>query len=199
VRICVSHEVEAGLRRTGQVNGPIYTIPNCLDFSGFPTSISVNGRKWDVFVGALKAPELGQTLARQLQDKGFNVCLAVSEVPRNDYLRLLANSRVAVLLPGVHEGLYLPPLEALALETITVCPDHVGTRSFCIDGYNCFRPPYTIEDLIVATTRALSLSDSVRDEITRNALRTKNDHDIAIERSAFLNILDKLSAIWNEG
>jgi hypothetical protein len=40
VRICVSQEVEAGLRRTGQVNGPIYTIPNCLDFSDFPDTFA---------------------------------------------------------------------------------------------------------------------------------------------------------------
>lgn len=196
VRICVSQGVEAGLRGTGQVNGPIYTIPNCLDFSDFPIPLPANGRKWDVFVGALKAPELGQTLTRRLQGMGLNVCLAVRQVPRNEYLCLLGESRIAVLLPYVNEGLYLPALEALALETITVCPDHVGTRSFCIDEHNCLLPPYTLDALIAATEKALSLSDPARAKLIQNARQTASEHDISIERAAFLRILERIDEFW---
>jgi glycosyltransferase involved in cell wall biosynthesis len=127
---------------------------------------------------------------------GLNVCLTVSQVPRNEYLCLIANSRIAVLLPGVHEGLYLPPLEALALETITVCPDHLGTRSYCIDEHNCFLPPYTLDALITATQKALSLSDPARMKLIQNAHRTVSDHDISIERAAFLKILETIDESW---
>jgi glycosyltransferase involved in cell wall biosynthesis len=158
--------------------------------------LPANERKWDVFVGALKAPELGQTLARWLEDMGLNVCLAVSHVPRSEYLCLLGDSRIAVLLPGVHEGLYLPPLEALALETITVCPDHVGTRSYCVDKYNCLLPPYTLDALITATREALSLSDAGRAKIVQNVQQTTTKHDISVERAAFIRILERIDDLW---
>jgi glycosyltransferase involved in cell wall biosynthesis len=101
-----------------------------------------------------------------------------------------------VLLPGVHEGLYLPPLEALALETITVCPDHLGTRSYCIDKHNCLLPPYTLDALITATHKALSLNDPARAKLIQNARQTVSDHDISIERAAFLRILERIDEIW---
>jgi glycosyltransferase involved in cell wall biosynthesis len=144
----------------------------------------------------LKAAELGQTLAVRLEGMGFNVCLAVSQVPRNEYLSLLGDSRVAVLLPSIHEGLYLPPLEALALETIAVCPDHLGTRSYCVDKHNCFLPPYTLDALITATREALSLSDAARAKMVQHARRTAAAHDISIERAAFLRILERIDNLW---
>jgi glycosyltransferase involved in cell wall biosynthesis len=127
---------------------------------------------------------------------GLNVCLTVSQVPRNEYLCLIANSRIAVLLPGAHEGLYLPPLEAMALETITVCPDHLGTRSYCSDEHNCLLPPYTLDALITATQKALSVSDPARAKLIQNARQTVSDHDISVERAAFLRILKTIDKSW---
>jgi glycosyltransferase involved in cell wall biosynthesis len=196
VRICVSQEVEAGLRDTGLVRGPIYTIPNCLDFSDFPSPFSPQKRGWDFFIGALKAPEIGQIVATRLSDIRFSSCLTVKQVPRGDYLNLINESRVALLLPHEREGFYLPALEAMALEAVVVCPDCVGSRSFCIDEYNCLQPEYSVDALVMAATKALSLTDEARGRIVQEARQTALQHDISIERKAFLRILEKVDDLW---
>jgi len=197
VRICVSHEVEAGLTSLKFVRGPIYTISNCLDFSGFPLPCPYNERKLDLFIGAFKAPEIGQAIATKFMEQGISICLMTDQVTRKEFLNLLNHSRVALLLPLYKEGFYLPALEAMALETVLVCPDCLGNRSFCIDESNCFRPRYVIEDLIEATRKALSLSVMARADIIRNAQRTSAEHDINIERDSFLRILENIDDIWS--
>jgi hypothetical protein len=196
VRICVSQEVEAGLRDTGLVRGPVYTIPNCLDFSTFPSPLSPRERRWTIFIGALKAPEIGQVLATRLSEIGFSSCLMLEQVPRKEYLNLINQSRVALLLPHQREGFYLPALEAMALEAVVVSPDCIGSRSFCIDEYNCLQPEYSVDALIVAANRALSLTDKARTRVIQNARQTATQHDISIERKAFLQILERIDDLW---
>jgi hypothetical protein len=197
LRICVSQGVEASLLGTGQVNGPIYTIPNCLDVSDFPAPLPANGRKWDVFLGALKAPRLGQQIFGELQDLGLAVYLATEFMPRDLYLRQIADSRIALLLPNTTEGFYLPALESMALDTLVICPDCVGNRSFCIDGHNCFRPAYTLDELKEATNLAISVSDSERSKWIANGRDTVAEHNISKERESFLAILNDLGSLWN--
>jgi len=52
-----------------------------------------------------------------------------------------------VFLPNQKEGegFYLPALEGMAVGTLVIFPDCIGNRSFCLSGYNCFRPDYTTE------------------------------------------------------
>jgi hypothetical protein len=196
VRICVSQGVEAALQGTGQVNGPMYTIPNCLDLSDLPAPLPVNARKWDVFIGALKAPELGQQIFGELQDLGLAVHFATELMPRDLYLKQINDSRVALLLPNATEGFYLPALEAMALDTVLVCPDCVGNRSFCIDGHNCLRPEYTLDALTKATNVAISLSDSEWARWIANGRNTIVEHSISKERASFLTVLNNLDSIW---
>jgi hypothetical protein len=196
IRICVSEEVAEALRGTRVTNGPIYTIPNCLDVSILPVPQEVQHRSYDLFIAGAKNPTFALELYKHLAVDGVRVQMSLEFLPRQAYLEYLINARVCVLLPNRTEGFFLPALEAMALETIVVCPDCVGNRSFCHDGYNCFRTENQIDDLLAATKMALSLDTSAREELLANAKKTKAQHDIRFECDSFLKILDNLQEIW---
>jgi hypothetical protein len=197
VRICVSSEVAEVIQNTMRVNGPIYAIPNGLDIIGFPTPNPLQNRAYDIVIGGSKAPGVAVQLHEKLRNTGASIKVATEFVPRENYLQLINNAKVAVLLPSRGEGFFLPALEAMALETLVVCPDCVGNRSFCIDGHNCLRPQYTVEALLAATQVAMSLNDAERSRCIANARGTVAEHDISKERASFLTILDNLDSIWN--
>jgi hypothetical protein len=197
IRICVSEEVADALRRTQTTNGPIYTIPNCLDFSSFPLPRAVQQRPYDLFIAGAKNPALALELYEHLTVDGRRVQRALEFLPRKTYLEYLNNARVCILLPNQTEGFFLPALEAMALDTLVVCPDCVGNRSFCIDGHNCLRPEYTVEALVTATMVAISLSDGERSRWIANGRNTVVEHDISKERNAFCAILNNLDSIWS--
>ncbi|MGL5135262.1 MAG: hypothetical protein ACRC78_22250 [Planktothrix sp.] len=44
--------------------------------------------------------------------------------------------------------------------TLVICPDCIGNRSFCLPGYNCFRPDYTVESLLRTIQQALQYSQT---------------------------------------
>jgi hypothetical protein len=196
IRICVSNEVAEAIQNTKRVKGPIYAIPNGLDVSGFPTPNSLQNRAYDIFVGGVKAPDVAMHLHEKLRDTGVKIKVVTEFLPRNSYLELINNAKVAVLLPNRTEGFFLPALEAMALETIVICPDCIGNRRFCIDGRNCFRPNYTIEDIAAAVKKALSLDTETREQLLVNATRTRLDHSLERERDAFLLILENLEKVW---
>jgi glycosyltransferase involved in cell wall biosynthesis len=135
-------------------------------------------------------------LHEKLRDTGVKIKVVTEFLPRNSYLELINNAKVAVLLPNRTEGFFLPALEAMALETIVICPDCIGNRRFCIDGRNCFRPNYTIEDIAAAVKKALSLDTETREQLLVNATRTRLDHSLERERDAFLLILENLEKVW---
>jgi hypothetical protein len=196
VRICVSSEVAEAIQKTMRVNGPIHVIPNGLDISGFPAPNPLQDRAYDIFIGGSKAPEVAAHLHGDLRNTGARIKVVTQFVPRENYLQHINNAKVAVLLPTQTEGFFLPALEAMALDTIVVCPDCVGNRSFCIDRHNCLRPEYTVEALVEATKGAIALSNSERSGWIANARHTVAEHNIAKERTSFLSILNNLDSIW---
>jgi glycosyltransferase involved in cell wall biosynthesis len=196
IRICVSEEVAEALRGTRIANGPIYTIPNGLDSSNFPLRQATEQRPYDLFIAGAKNPALARELYNRLAVDGRRVQAAIEFLPRQLYLEYLSKARTSILLPGLTEGFFLPALEAMALETIVVCPDCVGNRSVCIDGDNCFRPQYTSEEIAAAAEKAISLDVDTRRHLLANGTRTRLKHSFERERAAFLDILQNLSEIW---
>ncbi|MGL4499823.1 MAG: hypothetical protein ACRCU2_12230 [Planktothrix sp.] len=48
----------------------------------------------------------------------------------------------------------------MAVGTLVICPDCIGNRSFCLPGYNCWRPDYTVESLLRTIQQALQYSQT---------------------------------------
>jgi hypothetical protein len=84
----------------------------------------------------------------------------------------------------------------MALGTIVICPDCVGNRSFCLSGYNCFRPNYTIEEILEETQVALRFSTIEWNEMLLNARLTASKHNMAKEGKSFLEILENVNQLW---
>lgn len=196
-RICVSPEVAGALRATGRVNGPIHTIPNGIDLEALPAPRPEAEREIDLLVVGVKrlllprklALTLGWRLARALDRPPGRIEFLLRKVPRHTFLGLLSNARVALFLPNRTEGFYLPALEAMALETLVVCPDVIGNRSFCHDGENCLRPSYDERALVEATRRALTLDGAARANMIARGLASAAAHSLTAERAAFHRLL----------
>jgi hypothetical protein len=194
IRICVSPEVTAALEETGEVRGPMFTIPAAIDHASL-ARIERPERDLDLLVVALKAPDLGRDLAGRLVRPGRSIEVVDRLIPRASLLDLLTRATVTLFLPYAVEGWPLPLLEGMALGTIVVCPDVVGNRSFCLDGENCFRREYTNDALLEATETALASSSELGAMIDR-ADQTARSYDLGPERTSFLDILGRVEEMW---
>jgi hypothetical protein len=196
IRICVSEEVACHIRETGRVNGPVFTIPNAIDIIVPPTPVAESERDIPVFVAGMKNPEFARHIGKLLSQEGIPAQIATGFLPRQEFLARLGRTRIAVLLPNVSEGFYLPALEAMALGAVVVCPDCVGNRGFCKDGYNCFLPAYSVKDVSMAVHRACALLPVARTQLAEAARHTADMHGLARERDEFLRIMRNLDQLW---
>jgi hypothetical protein len=87
----------------------------------------------------------------------------------------------------------------MALQSVVVCPDVVGNRSFCTDGVNCLRPEFEEEALLGATEAALGLGEGERRELVEAASATAAKHDLPEERAAFHEVLNHLDDLYENG
>ena len=195
IRICVSEEVAQALRETGLTQGPLIVIPNGLDLESLPASNGAT-RNVDVLIVALKQPDLGEELERRLKQPGRRIDVLSERLPRSEFLSRIQQAKTTVFLPNQTEGFYLPALEGMALGTLVVCPDCVGNRSFCLPGYNAFRPSYTSEDLVRAAESALALAPDQAQQVRANARQTADTHSLLRERRAFLDVLHNIDQLW---
>jgi glycosyltransferase involved in cell wall biosynthesis len=101
-----------------------------------------------------------------------------------------------VAIPNPKEGFYLPAVEGMAAGTLVVCPDCIGNRTYCLDGENSFRPDYDEAAIVAAGERALALEGAALDRMLRAGRETAHVHDLAGERAAFLDILDRVDELW---
>jgi glycosyltransferase involved in cell wall biosynthesis len=147
--------------------------------------------------GSPAAPgEIGPELYARLRRDGRNIHLIETRIPRAELIEWLGRSVVTLFLPNRKEGFYLPALEGMAIGTIVVCPDCIGNRSFCIPGSNCFRPAYELDELMEAVETALAERDRLAGMVER-ARETARRHDLAIERAAFLDVLNRVNELWD--
>ncbi len=197
IRICVAEEVEQALKETGIVCGPLIVIPNGVDLGEFPRRDDER-HSVDVLIAALKRPEIGVRLQERLERPGRRVRLLTERLPRPEYLRQLQAARVTVFLPNDTEGFYLPALEGMGVDTLVVCPDCIGNRTFCIPGYNSFRPPFVVEELVEATEAALALPQEQARRMRANALATVERYSLRRERQAFHDVLRNVDRLWQE-
>ncbi len=187
-RICVSAPLADALRRTNVVNGPIYTIPACIESLG---SLSTGARDIDVLIVGYKRLDVARSVAALLDAPGFRVELVMETLGRAAFLRKLARARTVICLPAKEEGFYLPALEAMAVGALTVCPDVRG-NNHCVDGLNCLKPPYRVEALADAAREAATMPEARIAAIRQGARATVAEHDLARERSTFLALLREI-------
>ena len=202
VRICVSQEVAEAILSTGRVNGPVLTIKNGIDVD--PLDVGVESedkpkRRRPVVVVGYKRPQLAQGLASQLSVAGIEHLVVNQLRDRNEFLGLLAESRVAVCLPLVEEGFYLPALEAMAMGCVVVTLDCIGNRGFCHHAENCLIAEPNDESLAAATQRALQLRTAERSRLLRCAVSTAGAHRLSAERERFHDVLADIDRIWASG
>jgi glycosyltransferase involved in cell wall biosynthesis len=198
IRICVSPEVEEALKETNQVNGPIFCIPNGIDTQLLPQPLKFIEKKDKILISAQKQPQLGVQLKQLLELQGNSVNLLITPKSRAEYLNQINQAKIAIFLPNrqENEGFYLPALEAMALGTFVICPDCIGNRSFCLPSYNCFRPNYTLEEIINAVNIAQSLSQLQLNQMLNNAKKIVKKHSLNDERQAFMKIIDQIQDLW---
>ena len=103
---------------------------------------------------------------------------------------------MTVFLPNPSEGFYLPPIEGMASGTLVVCPEHDGERSIYDDGRNCLRPAYGLEELAAAAEAALALDEAEAEAMRERARATAEEHDLPVERQAFLDVLRDIDQLW---
>lgn len=191
-RICVSQEVADAVKGTGLANGEVLTIPNGLDFSGFPAPIPQPDRPTDVMVVGIKQLKMAQKITRKIRKTGLEVDLLDRNVPREEFLRRLSEARLAIFLPDPTEGFYLPPLEAMVMETFVICPDCEGNRVFCHAGQNCLQPKMVPREFMNALKVANEMGAAGRAKFIEAGQTTAANHNIESERTAFLDILGRL-------
>ena len=195
IRICVSEEVASAINATGEVNGPVFIIPNGIDIRSLPAPLEK--RTTDVLICGLKAPELARQVYTDLGHQNRTVRWLFEWLPRQEYLARVGDAKITVFLPRPTEGFYLPALEGMACGTIVVCPDCLGNRSFCANGVNCFRPNYDAKEILSATAEALQQTDTQRSNMLEQAQVTVRSHSIEQERASFARILEGLDQLWS--
>ncbi len=196
IRICVSDQVHSAITKSKIVNGPVFTIPNALNLDGFPIPLRQEDRDIEILIVGAKNPQLAEEVHNRLMDRVKRIETLKTPLSRSYFLNLINRAHVTIFLPTKAEGFYLPALEGMALETIVVCPDCVGNRSFCLPGYNCFRPEYSPDALTEAARAAMGISELGRDLMLRNARTTINQHSVIHERESFLKILERIDELW---
>lgn len=218
VRICVSQDVAEALTNTRRLNGPLFTIPNGIDEKIYKQK-KRQERDIDILIVGNKQPVMSRELRGRLCfgrffskrlvllyslvlyfGRYFNkrIELLYNSLPRQEFLRKMGRSKITVFVPNPTEGFFLPALEGMAMETLVICPDCVGNRSFCLDNVNCFRPTYDTKEIVKSIHSALELSHEQKSQMISQAIKTAREHNLRKERKSFLHILNNLSQIWDK-
>lgn len=194
VRVAITEEIEARLAASGVVAGPVMLNPHGLDAESFPPARADLDRDLDVLLLGVKRRDVAERVGRALglgsrasPRRGVAV---LRPVPRPKLLALMARARVAVLVPNLREGFYRPPLEAMALGALVVCPRFEGNSGVCDPGVNCLMPEPTETAIAEAAEEALRMPPARRAAMLDAARVTANRRSLADERARFLEIMD---------
>lgn len=194
VRICVSGEVADAIRSTGEVNGPVITIPNAIDMPA--GVVGRERRRTPLLVAGWKAPARTAVVVGALRTAGHEPEVIASPLPREEFLGRVASAEVVLFLPLEEEGCFLPALEAFALGSLVVCPDCVGNRQFCRDGDTCLRPDHAPASLVAAVGQAMMMPPIERERMVAAARSEAAARGLDGEKRAFIAILDDLEWSW---
>ncbi len=197
IRIFVGEEVANAVRNTGRINGPSFIITNGIDLDYIRLySKKRNERDIDLLIVGIKNPDLARSLAQNCAKLKIRVQCLDMQIPREELLAIMGNSRVTIFLPLSQEGFYLPVLEGMALETLVVCPLFEGNKTLYKDGFNCLMPEYSQDAIFKKIKIALLMPDNILNQLLDHALLSAQSRPLEQERSQFLNILNQIYDLW---
>ncbi len=186
-RICVGEEVAAAIRATGEANGPLHVVVYGIEaLDGL--RLDQVARTVDVFVAGIKDAKLARDIELHLGQTGLSCEVMTQSLPRQDYLRRLRRARIAIMLPMLQEGGYLPALEAMALGVCVVCPDTPGIHSFSRHNETAVLTAREAGALVEAAL-ALLANPAASARLRANGFAMVASCALAHERAAFLRIL----------
>jgi len=197
IRIFVGEEVANAVRNTGRINGPTFIITNGIDLDYIRLySKKRNERDIDLLIVGIKNLDLARSLAQDCAKLKVRVRCLDFQIPREELLAIMGNSRVTIFLPLSKEGFYLPALEGMALETLVVCPKFEGNKVLYKDGFNCLMPEYR-QDMIFNTIKiALFMPANLLNRLLDHALLSAQSYTLEQERAKFSDILNQIYDLW---
>ena len=203
IRICVSQEVADAISATGRTRGPVLTIPNGSDVTPFEPAEEgspegFKARPTAVTIVGYKRPDLARQLAIRLDAEGVEHRLFTEFIDRGEFLDRLAGSRIAVCLPNVEEGFYLPALEAMASGCIVVTLDCVGNRGFCLHERSCLVAEQEPDSLYADTKRALAMLPPEQGRMHQQMRAMVARHSLETERARFHAVLGDVDRLWRD-
>jgi len=194
LRVCVSTAVAEAIVATGEVNGPVRVIPAGVD-TRMLAALGQAKSRTDIFIDAVKQPQLGASVAAMLREAGLQPCLHGERTPRTDYLAAMAAATVVVTLPDPAEGFYLPGLEALAMGRALVQYDCGGSRDYLHDDINALVP--SPQPLAIARAALQLHADAaLRMRLQAAGPASAQRFDLAAERASVHALLDELDRPW---
>lgn len=190
------------------VNGPVYLIPDAIDFKGLPPENPTP--KYDILIVGLKNAEVANKIYKKLQWynwlRGGKLNIAIQIPPklptRQDFLNLVNDARIVAYLPLPEEegseGFYLPALEGMGMRKLVICPYAVGNIDFCIPDVTCLQPEYNVKAIFKAILKALNMDKASVLKMLDAATAITRNHTLEVERAALLELIHNADAIWKE-
>jgi glycosyltransferase involved in cell wall biosynthesis len=161
---------------------------------GIPLDLyKANGQKTpnSILILAKKNKNLGKRLYKELRERGLQVNLIRQFLPREEFVRRLAESEIFVALPFEREGFYVPPLEGMASRCAVICSDAVGNRGFCLHSQTCLMPDFNHYDSHLAMIEQLLENKELRERICRRGFEVAQNYSLENERIQFYRVLDE--------
>ena len=201
IRVAVSAEVARVVTGAGCASPEVRVIPAAIDVSalraqGVQARVAPARAQPQAFVDATKDVALGRAVAALLARAGVACEWIAAPVPRADYLHRLAQAGVAVLLPAVHEGFYLPALEAMAMGVPVVSCDAGGNREYLQPDVNALVAARDAAALAAAAAR-LAADVGLREALAAAGAPTAARFNLSDERSRVHALLDCVPPIPN--
>lgn len=198
IRISVSQVItETILQNKTPINGPLFTISNCVQTSSLPELLPYFQKDIELLIVGLKRPDYAEKLSQRLYPYCRGRLITVTQrLPQQEFHNLINRAQHTLFLPAEEEGFYLPALEGMALGTVVICPDVGGNRDYCHAYENCLMPVYQIDSVFHSVIQALTLVQYQREAVLMNAQLTVQNHRLEKEQSSFLDILHNLDNIW---
>ncbi len=180
-----SHEIEANGRRI------VMCILYPWGFKGSEIALQViNLVNKQIPIHAIL---VGSTvsLSRIKNKEGIDFPYTHFKFVSDEVLADLYSSAEVFLFTSYAESFGLPPLEAMACQTVVVTTDCKGNRDYAVEGYNCLMaPPGDVDALVRAVIKALT-NRALAVDLRQNGVETA-------KRWAWDKVIDNFEAAFHE-
>ena len=172
------------------VNGPIEVIPEGFDLEMFtPNKFPKDPGSVMIFGG--KNPLLAKALASTLKKDGVPVTSFIKSKPQAEFAEMVNRAEIYVALPRKKEGMFRPPVEAMAAGCAVICSDCVGSRIYLKPGITGLQPEFDDFETHLSAIRTLLSDDALRARLVTNGLEMAQNFSLANQRVMFHDFVDR--------